>query len=152
MSMQTWEIQGYGIVSDGFDAKKYIELVNKISADLPEEDKIFGDDGKTEYLKLISSCVKYDDPEEYLSDIEDYRPLRFLADYLNYKYNCVGFESPSIDEDGNLAVLYIPCYPWEGKDGDHSLSQEMIDKIFAEIAKGLEWNTEPDFLTLYYFG
>lgn len=150
MSMQTWENQGYGIVSDGYDA---VDIIKKL-VELAESGEILADveELKSCLIEEDGSEADTSDVEDYLNEITDYQPLKNITEYLNKKYDCVGFTSPSISDDGYIALLYEPLYPWQGSDGDRKLTKEQIDGIFKETAEMLGWNCEPDFQTLYYCG
>lgn len=154
MAVETYTDTGYGIVNDAALDDKYIILIKKLSQEVPEDCKeVFTShyDRRSYIAKLDSLTEEFGNVEDVIDDFYDC-PLQFLSDYLNYKYNSLGFYAPERDEDSNYGLLYTPLYPWEGKDGDKKLTKETVDKEFTAIADALGWNVRPETQVLYYCG
>lgn len=171
MSMETWNEYGYGI-KGGVIGKKYADFMKKTAETLPADSIVFkrltsdreGNWSKEKFLSELSDIIKdatdeetgeFDDSAfgEEINDRFDFRPLVFLDIYLNEKYDCLGFTAMAVDEYDDTALLYEPLYPWQGKDGDRTMTQKKIDRIFTETAKAIGWeNCEPGEQTMYYYG
>lgn len=155
MLMKTWTIEGYGIVSDAALDQKYVDLIRELSQGVPADcEAIFTSRyDRQAYLKELDRCIIAENIiDEAIDTFYDFSPLDFLARYLNFKLDCVGFYAPSRDEDDVFGLLYAPLYPWEGKEGDRKLTKKQIDEELAKIAEALGWDEKPDKQELHYFG
>ena len=155
MSMETWTDEGYGIVNDAALNQKYVDLIRKLSQEVPADcEMVFiSRYDRQAYLKELDRCIIAEDSiDEAIDTFYGFIPLDFLARYLNFKLDCVGFYAPSRDDDDVFGLLYAPLYPWEGKEGDRKITQEIIDKKLTTIAEALGWDIKPDKQVLHYCG
>lgn len=135
MSMESWEIRGYGI-EFGED-----------SADNTTGDKIralleFAPNFKKEIQNYFEEIeLNYDEAttEDFADFEQDYGTgiPYIIAQVMNERYNAINLMSTDTDE--NCAVfLYMPaCMPWEMTDFEKSISEEQLKAMISDNYKVL---------------
>lgn len=168
MSMQNWEMEGFGLPIDenpvkagAFCAGMDRDLFDKGVEDAAEYYGVKDPEAlsrlqdKTREVTEDGLRAALNEPAEVFRSVADCSVDSFpeeLAEVLNDKYNCVGFAGVGYGCDNPAAIMYQAVYPWHMKDGDRSMTQEKLTMIFSELGKELGVTVPADDLRYEYWG
>ena len=132
MSMQYWEIRGYG-VEFGADngTNTTADKIRKLLEFAPNfklEVKQFFDEVEVDYNNATIDDFS-DLDQDYCTGIP-----YVIAKVMNERYGN-DFMSAGSDETGTLFLYMSACMPWEMTDFEKSLSQEQFEAMIKEKCK-----------------
>lgn len=150
MSMQFWEIRGYGVQFDANNGTnttpEKIRTLLEFAPDFKSEIKEYFEEIEIDY-----NTATVDDFADFEQDYYTGIPY-LIAKVMNERYDCYNFMSVDSDENGTLFLYMSACMPWEMTDFEKNISKEQLTLMIKENCNILYDNVIVDDVSIHNFG